>query len=158
MTETERALLLAVAKHVHRHVKAGLQQRENLHVAVAAVEAEASFAAEDEDELAEVAAKARAIENIPQPEYFQALLDGAQAVRSALEGDVVKECATCLHGTHDDCLAGDGVCLLPTLGLWQPKPPVCPTCGDYGFISAGNGTYPDCPDCNGTGKKEADHG
>ena len=42
MTPAERALLLAVAKHVHHHVDAGLAQRGNLFTAIAAVEAEAA--------------------------------------------------------------------------------------------------------------------
>jgi hypothetical protein len=45
MTPAERALLLAVAKHVHRHVEAGPQQRGNLFIAIAAVEAEAAHEA-----------------------------------------------------------------------------------------------------------------
>jgi hypothetical protein len=37
---------------------------------------------------------------------------------------------------------------------WQPKSDVCPTCEGNVNISMGNGMYPDCTDCEGTGKKE----
>ena len=132
MTPNERALLLAVAKFCRSDMP---ETYDAVLVAIAAVEAEAAFAADDEAELAEVAEKARACEEA-----------------------VGKECGTCRYDTRDACIAGDGECLPPTLGLWQPKPSVCPTCNGLGFTSLGNGMYPDCPDCNGTGKKESYHG
>ena len=86
MTEAERALLLWVAEYQLERVHP-LSGKSDLWKLIAAVEAEAALA-DDEAELAEVAEKARAIENMPPPEYLQALLDGAQAVRAALDGDV----------------------------------------------------------------------
>jgi hypothetical protein len=40
------------------------------------------------------------------------------------------------------------------LGQIPLKSDVCPTCDGNGDISMGNGMYPDCHDCGGTGKKE----
>ena len=108
---------------------------EKAEADLAAVEAEAAFAADDEAELAEVAEKARAMENIPPPEYFQALLDGAQAVRAALDGDVFKKCANCVH--HNPCRDALWAGSMDPMGChlflpWQPKSSVCPTCGGSG--------------------------
>ena len=62
MTPAERALLLAVAKEIRGEFYGPESKSQDL---ISAVEAEAAFAADDEAELAEVAAKAMALYEVP---------------------------------------------------------------------------------------------
>lgn len=136
MTDHERALLLAVAKRC----ESGAQNQHEIRTLIAAVGAEAA------------------------PDPLQATLDAfGKILHAAATGPEplteAKSCETCSSYLlmYDKCLyPRDGECL-PTHKYWQPKPTeadVCPTCGGNGDISVGNGMYPDCYDCDGTGKKE----
>jgi hypothetical protein len=85
----------------------------------------------------------------PVGEYLDT--NGAALAALVESDEPVKSCKTCRFTTsscgYSTYVYGCG---------WQPKSDVCPTCEGTGDISMGNGMYPDCTDCEGTGKKETD--
>jgi hypothetical protein len=134
MTPAERALLLAVAKHLYEPLcEKGEAEGYNLYCLTSAV-----AAARGEKPSGDKCAVCGA--------------DPCECERTAHD----KSCETCakqkpFHLTPWQCTVCIGRGGYPD---WQPKSDVCPTC-EGGMIYLKRTT---CPDCGGTGKKEKTDG
>lgn len=154
IAELEAEATAQCARRIEQYHRAEKAEADLAAARAALVEVLDWTGSDDRDYPEHAPAIAAARGEQPIAEYLDA--NGAALAALVETDDPVKKCITCssYQEMYDKCLyPRDGECL-PTHQYWQPNSDVCPTCEGNGDISMGNGMYPDCCDCGGTGKKE----